>query len=321
MNGPKEVSELSSPIAKLAAGALGVAMIVAPASTQVSRYHGARPGMLVSTEWLQRHLGDANLVVLHVGREPHEYDEAHIPRARFLPLDELVEQHADSLNELPPVTALQEVFGSLGVGSATKVVLYDEGGGLLAARAYFTLDYLGYGDRVAILNGGFEKWTSENRMTSDEAAHPIAGEFTAHQRADVRITTPQMHALVKQRGLGNASDYVLLDARSAREYEGAVPSQGVSQTGHLPGAHSLYWKTLVQSGPVPVLRSTEELKRSFAEAGAGPDKLIVTYCRTGMQSSFTYFVAKYLGYRVTMYDGSVYEWVHRGGYELVVNEP
>ncbi len=38
-----------------------------------------------------------------------------------------------------------------------------------------------------------------------------------------------------------------------------------------------------------------------------------------MQSSFTYFVAKYLGYDAAMYDGSVYEWVHAAGNNLVVS--
>ncbi|MFL6440137.1 MAG: rhodanese-like domain-containing protein [Terriglobales bacterium] len=39
---------------------------------------------------------------------------------------------------------------------------------------------------------------------------------------------------------------------------------------------------------------------------SGPQ--VITYCRTGMQSSLDYFVAKYLGYAARMYDGSFYEW-------------
>jgi 3-mercaptopyruvate sulfurtransferase SseA len=45
---------------------------------------------------------------------------------------------------------------------------------------------------------------------------------------------------------------------------------------------------------------------------------VITYCRTGMQSSFTYFVAKYLGHAAAMYDGSIYEWVSSGS-DLVVS--
>ena len=61
-----------------------------------------RSEMLVSTAWLQEHLGDRDLVIIYVGRGRSVYDEGHIPGARFLAFDELVEQHQDSLNNLPP---------------------------------------------------------------------------------------------------------------------------------------------------------------------------------------------------------------------------
>jgi thiosulfate/3-mercaptopyruvate sulfurtransferase len=86
---------------------------------------------------------------------------------------------------------------------------------------------------------------------------------------------------------------------------------------HIRGAQSLYWKTLVASEQTPTLLDSERLDEEFQRAGAAPGKLVITYCRTGMQSSFDYFVAKYLGYEAAMYDGSVYEWVHRGGLDLV----
>src|SRR5262249_6061467 len=89
------------------------------------------------------------------------------------------------------------------------------------------------------------------------------------------------------------------------------------KAGHIPGARSLYWKTLLQSEHMPTLLDAEQLNAAFQRAGVVPDKAVVTYCRTGMQSSFDYFVAKYLGYEAAMYDGSVYEWVHRGGFDLV----
>jgi thiosulfate/3-mercaptopyruvate sulfurtransferase len=58
----------------------------------------------------------------------------------------------------------------------------------------------------------------------------------------------------------------------------------------------------------PVLKPEAELRRMYAEAQAAPGRPLVTYCRTGMQSSFDYFVAKYLGYEPSMYDASFYEW-------------
>jgi 3-mercaptopyruvate sulfurtransferase SseA len=63
-----------------------------------------------------------------------------------------------------------------------------------------------------------------------------------------------------------------------------------------------------RAGPSPGMRPTAELRRLFERTGVTPGRPAVAYCRTGAQSSRTYFVAKYLGYDVTMYDGSFIEW-------------
>jgi thiosulfate/3-mercaptopyruvate sulfurtransferase len=278
-----------------------------------------RSEMLVSTAWLEEHLSDRDLVIVYVGRNRSGYDAGHIPGARFLALDELVEQHQDSLNDLPPAAALQDAFESVGVGNDSRVVLYGDGGGMLAARAYFTLDYLGLADRAALLDGGMEKWAAEGKPIEHKAVQPTPAKLTPHLHADILITTAKMHEVVAESVDAKNGDFVLLDARPLREFDGAVMSEAVPKAGHLPGARSLYWKTLLQSESVPVLRDAASLQATFQSTGADRGNPVITYCRTGMQSSFTYFVAKYLGYRVAMYDGSVYEWVNRAGYDLVVS--
>src|SRR5205814_8451638 len=62
-----------------------------------------RTQMLVSTALLDQHLTDRDLIVLYIGRDRSQFDSGHIPGSRFVRLDDLVEQHKDSLNELPPV--------------------------------------------------------------------------------------------------------------------------------------------------------------------------------------------------------------------------
>ncbi|HKP76352.1 MAG TPA: rhodanese-like domain-containing protein, partial [Longimicrobiaceae bacterium] len=39
---------------------------------------------------------------------------------------------------------------------------------------------------------------------------------------------------------------------------------------------------------------------------------VVVYCRTGVQASWDYFVARYLGYQVKMYDPGFIDWSRRG---------
>jgi thiosulfate/3-mercaptopyruvate sulfurtransferase len=277
-----------------------------------------RSEMLVSTTWLEKHLNDQDLIVLYIGRDRSHFDSGHIPGSRFVRLDDLVEQHKDSLNELPSAADLQATFESLAVGEQSRIVLTDDAGGVLAARAYFTLDYLGHGDHAALLDGGLKAWMAESRTTSREEPPLARSEFSPHINPHILVSTAQMRQLSFAAREG-ASDYVLLDARQVAEHAGVVNSESVPQAGHIAGSQSLYWKTLIRSETDQRLLDSEELQEQFARAGAGPGKSVVTYCRTGMQSSFTYFVAKYLGYGAAMYDGSVYEWVRTAGNPLVTS--
>jgi 3-mercaptopyruvate sulfurtransferase SseA len=57
----------------------------------------------------------------------------------------------------------------------------------------------------------------------------------------------------------------------------------------------------------PVLRPPQELKKMLADRGITPGKKIVSYCEVGWQASYTYFLARYLGFDAGMYDGSYNE--------------
>ena len=275
--------------------------------------------MLVSTAWLEKRLDDRDLVVLQIGRDRTQFDSGHIPGARFLWLDDIVEQHLESLNELPSVTDLADVFAHLGVGERSRVVLVDDVGGVLAARAYFTLDYLGHGEQTALLDGGLTAWIAESRsLSKEQPAFPYA-TFIPRVQQRILISTAQMQR-VSASAIAGSREYVLLDARSVSEHTGLVQSEQVSQPGHIAGSRSLYWKTLIGHGKDAHLLPEGELRRKFVDAGTGSAKSVITYCRTGMQSSFTYFVAKYLGYEAAMYDGSIYEWVHTSGMPLVTSQ-
>ena len=120
-----------------------------------------RSEMLVSTDWLAKHINDRDVFVIHVAADRKHYDDGHLPGARFLSPKEILTTRNGVANELPPVADLQKAFEQLGVGDTGRIVIYGENSGLLAARVYITLDYLGHGDRAALLDGGVEKWKAE----------------------------------------------------------------------------------------------------------------------------------------------------------------
>lgn len=261
-----------------------------------------RSEMLVTTEWLAGHLHDPGLVVLCVSAAPEFYDKGHIPGARQILLNEIAVTRDGIPNELPSTEKLQQVFAAAGVSNSSRVVLYGERFNLLAARAYFTMDYLGIADHAALLDGGLEKWRSEQRPLSTETPPASPAKLKVMPRPEILIDTASMKALSRQR------DVALIDARPKKEYSGEQLSEDVQKAGHIPGATSLYWMDMLVSRENPVLKPETELRRMYAEAHAVPGQRLVTYCRTGMQSSFDYFVAKYLGYDPGMYDASFYEW-------------
>jgi len=262
-----------------------------------------RSEMLVSTDWLARHLNDPKLVVLCVAANPDFYSRGHIPGARLISLGDLVTTRDGIPNELPPVEKLQEAFANAGVKNNTRIVLYSERQGLFAARAYFTLDYLRLADRAALLDGGIEKWRAEKRPESTDVPKITAQPLKIQVRPEVLVNAQAVEKALNQRAL--------IDARPRDEFTGEKLSEDVSQAGHIPGASSLYWMNNLVSKENPVLLPPDELRKLYAQAGA-KRSAVITYCRTGMQSSFDYFVAKYLGYRVSMYDGSFFEWSRYG---------
>ena len=283
--------------------ALFLALAGLPLSARAGAAPKLRPEMLVSTEWLAGHLQDKDLVVLCVGASP-DFCARHIPGARQIGLEEIAVTRDGIPNELPPMDKLQKVFSNAGMSNSSHVVLYGERFNLMAARAYFTLDYLGIADHAALLDGGLEKWKAERRALSAETPIVKPAELKISPRPEILVDTAALESLTKK----TKGKLALIDARPTKEFTGEQLSEDVTQAGHIPGARSLYWMDMLVSRENPVLKPEAELRRMYAEMNARQDQPLITYCRTGMQSSFDYFIAKYLGYEPSMYDASFYEW-------------
>lgn len=263
------------------------------------------PRLLVSTEWLAEHLSNPDLVIIHVGQDSSSYRAGHIPGARLLLLSSILIQRPNLPNELPPVEELVRAFEAVGVRNDRYVVLYGDLGGLAAARAFFTLDYLGLGHRAALLDGGLEMWRSEGRPVET-----VARPAPSVARGSLRVT-PHPESVVDAawiaRRLGR-DDLVLIDARPEGEYSGSEPGSGIVRPGHIPGAVNFYWRDALLSPQQPLLLDRKALESRYRALGVREGVEIVTYCRTGMQSSHAYFVLRYLGYSPKMYDGSYINW-------------
>lgn len=300
---------------RLRIGCVALATLGAlPAGLRAQEGCGEReppPGPLVSAEWVRRHRSDPGFVLLHLERSRAPFDSAHIAGARFVAMGDFTMRRGDVLTELPPVERLDSLLESLGVGERGRIVLYGET--LSVARLYFTLDYLGLGERVSVMNGALPAWTA--------AGGPVTAEPTPPPARTTLVLTPRPELLADAAWVNahRESDQVLLlDARNRGEYEGTQPEEGVARPGHIPGAANLDWTATLAGGK---FREAGELRQLLAGAGATPGREIVTYCRVGTRASVLYFVGRLLGYRVRMYDGSMNDWAGRPELPVALGPP
>lgn len=275
-----------------------------------------RTEMLVTTDWLAKNLADKNVFVLHVARERKAYDDGHIPGARFVALGDILATRDGIPNELPPVEKLQKYFETLGIGDSGRIVIYGDSNGLSAARTYFTLDYLGHGDRAALLDGGLERWKAEKRQLETQPANINSAKFTPRLRTDVVAELSAMRDLSKMASNVAESSVAIIDARPEEQYIGSTNPR----SGHIPGAASVYWMQHLTSATDLTMKPVTELKKLYEAVGLKPDQKAVTYCNTGIQASHAYFTLKYLGYDVKMYDASFTEWSKAEGTSTVTGK-
>jgi thiosulfate/3-mercaptopyruvate sulfurtransferase len=257
--------------------------------------------MVVSTKWVAENLQNRNVVILHVSRDPASYEAGHIPGARFLSLSDIVVNSAEGDNELSPVPQLERKFSDLGIGNQTRVILYGDQLGLFAARAYFTLDYLGAGKRASLIDGGLEKWKRENRPLSREVPRVMPANFTAKPNPKVLAGLDKVREVSQSLARSAYAETTLVDARPGADFS----------SGHVPGAANVFWQKNLESSDDPSLRPPFELRKLYEGLGITCDKPVITYCRSGVQASYTYFILKWLGYDVAMFDGSYQQWSRR----------
>ena len=279
-------------------------LILASAGFAQSSKSKVRESMIVSTDWLAKHLNEDSLVLLQVG-EKKEYDEAHIPGAQFIQLQDISTPRGQGLIlELPSVAQLKAAFEKLGVTDKSRIIVYFGRDQVTpTARVFMTLDYLGLGDRTSILDGGLPAWRAENRAVSAEVSDVMQGSFTPRPNAGLVVDAAWVKANLNKPGVA------ILDARAAKFYTGEDAGQ-MPRGGHIPHAKSIPFSTLVDD-KTNKFKSPEALRTLFATAGVKENDSVATYCHIGQQASLLYFVARYLGYEAHLYDGSFQDWSNR----------
>ncbi len=272
-----------------------------------------RQPLVVTVDWLGDHLNDASLVLLQIG-EKKDYQSGHIPGAQFLDYASISTPHGQGLMlELPPVEQLVSVFEKLGVTNRSHIILYFGTNWVTpTTRVYWTLDYLGLGDRTSILNGGLVAWQATHHPVSTETKQPAKGSITPALRKEIVADAAWISSHLNQPAV------TVIDARTHEFYNGSQ-SDGSPRSGHIPGAFNLSYLEVIDQDNNK-FKSADGLKDLFRTAGLKPGNLMVSYCHIGQRATVLYFAAKMLGYDAKMYDGSWEDWSRRMDLPIVTGE-
>jgi thiosulfate/3-mercaptopyruvate sulfurtransferase len=275
---------------------------------------------LVTTDWLQHHLGTEGLSVIDIrgfvnsrdiggGKQvadyvpaTNEYLAAHIPGSVFVDWTvDITDPNDPVKTQIAPPERFQRAMEERGIGDDSAVVIVDHASGHFATRMWWALRYYGH-DNVAILDGGFNKWQREGRPTTDTVPTPSPAEFTPMLRPEIRATWEDVAAQI------GAPEALIVDARDSDQYSGRV-WRG-SRKGHIPSAINLSSKSLFT--PDGTWKSDDELAELVADAGVTPERKTVAYCNGGVTATAVLFALHRLGNdNFANYDGSWNEWGER----------
>jgi len=275
---------------------------------ETPRQAGTRDDILIDAVTLRKVLdGPRRPVVLDVrwalgdtrGRE--HYRDGHIPSAVYADLDTQLAAPpgpAQGRHPLPAIENLQEAARSWGIREGQPAVVYDNSGGLAAARAWWLLRWAGITD-VRILDGALSAWSKAGFELETGEWRPAPGDVTL-DGGHLPVLTADDAA-----DLGRDHDGVLLDARAGERYRGETEPVD-PRAGHIPGAISAPTSdNLAADGK---FADPEQLRKRFGELGAVPGAAVGVYCGSGVTAAHEIAALRIAGIEAALYPGSWSAW-------------
>ncbi len=269
---------------------------------------------LIETDWLEAHLGDADLRIYDcttIYSSPDNqrmqfdggrsgYDEGHIPGAGFIDvLGELSDKSSPLRTMMPTVEQFTAAMSRYGIRDGVRVVLYDNQLHMWATRVWWMLRAMGFDD-AAVLNGGWHKWTQEGRPVSTEQPAIIPTIFVAKPRPGLFADKHMVRDAIGQDG----SQIVCALTQEMYSGEGL----DVVRRGHITSSTCVGFNEILDLETMAYL-PVDDLRQKFDAAGAAADKQVITYCGTGIAATSSAFAMHLLGRdNVAVYDGSLEEW-------------
>ena len=268
---------------------------------------------LVDAEYLLNNRTNNNVVVIDARGGMLEegslmYDKAIV--VDWTDISLLGEFGGEDLGKLLSKDNYQQIFSKVGITNESEVLVYGftmpEQGFGDEARVLYTFSYAGF-DNIKFIDGGFKQveklgFNKKYVPTTDriDVSDVVRSEATQNEKA---IYTDELLSKI-----GN-TDVQIIDTRLEVEYNGRV-IYGENKAGHVPGAISLPFNSLVDSNGF--LKSRAALEKYVTDKGLDKNKLQVTYCTTGVRASYVAVILEELGFKVRNYEPSFARYANVG---------
>ena len=262
----------------------------------------ARPDLLVDTAWLARHLDDRNIRI--VDMRARGYADGHIPEAVFLDNNWIRNPKAPP-TFLPTPQEFEALMSRLGISNTTRVIAYDERGGIYAARLWWIMNHYGHAN-VALLDGGWVKWIAEQRATTTAAPSVTSARFSVKPGTVKVATADQVKAAI------NNPKVKLIDARTQAEIDGK-DLRNIKRGGFIESSVPVYWEDTLDA-TTKAFKPAAEIAKLYRDKGITASDDVLVYCQVGMRASHDLFTLALIGHDLTKlsnYYGAWEEWGNR----------
>ena len=263
---------------------------------------------MVDVEWLRKHLGAENLIVLDAtlpkavaGATAEEVPAVSIPGARFFDIKNVFsDTSATYPNTWPGQDAFIQAARNLGINNNSTIVVYDDHGIYSSARAWWMFKAMGH-HNIAVLNGGLIAWKKAGFTLGEKKSRQVSqGNFSGTFNPDFFKDHQDVLSHLTDK------EELVIDARAENRFLGLVeePREGL-RSGHIPGSVNLPYTDLLIDGKMIDFQS---LKKIFSSKIPKNRKLVFS-CGSGITACVLALGAELSGYNnMSVYDGSWTEW-------------
>ena len=232
------------------------------------------------------------------------YAAGHVPGALYLHLDDDLSSARTGRNgrhPLPVPQAFAERLAALGVNADSHVVVYDNAGGMYAARAWWMLRWVGHG-AVSLLDGGLAAWQAAGQpLQAGEPPARARGSFVQRPSLVATVGRDTLLASLRQ------PQRLVVDARAPDRFRGENETLD-PVGGHIPGARNRLFRNNL--GPDGRFKTAAQLRADFdaVTGGRAADQLVMS-CGSGVTACHNLLALEVAGLPgAALYPGSWSEW-------------